>query len=168
MRVLIAFRSRYGTTEACSRSLAGQLEAETQCIDLSRRGRPDARLFDVVLIGGSIYGGKIQREVTWFCERSREPLLQRRVGLFLCCLYRGERAQGQLQAAFPPWLTAHAFASGLFGGALRHDRLSLLDRLLVRGIAHSAGDVSTVRSEAIAAMADAVNALLPGTPRGSS
>ena len=168
MRVLIAFRSRYGTTEACSRSLAEKLKAEAECVDLARSSLPDARLFDVVLIGGSIYGGKIQREVTWFCERSREPLLQRRVGLFLCCLYRGERARAQLQAAFPSWLTTHAFASGLFGGALRYDRLKLLDRLLVRGLAHPAGDVSTVRTEAIEAMADEVNALLPGLQPASS
>ena len=168
MRVLIAFRSRYGTTEACARSLAKQLEAETECVDLARRSQPDALPFDVVLIGGSIYGGKIQREVTWFCERNREALLQRRVGLFLCCLYRGERAKAQLKAAFPPWLTAHAFASGLFGGALRHDGLRLLDRILVRGLARTTGDVSTVRTEAIEAMADAVNALLPEPRRGSS
>ena len=168
MRVLIAFRSRYGTTEACSRSLAGQLKADTECVDLARRGNVDARPFDVVLIGGSIYGGKIQREVTWFCDRGREALLERRVGIFLCCLYRGERAQAQLKAAFPSWLTAHAFSSGLFGGALRYDRLRLLDRLLLRGLAHPAGDVSTVRTEAIEAMAQAVNALLPGPPRGSS
>ena len=167
MRVLIAFRSRYGTTEACSRSLAGQLKADTECVDLARRGNIDARPFDVVLIGGSIYGGKIQREVTWFCDRGREALLERRVGIFLCCLYRGERAQAQLKAAFPSWLTAHVFANGLFGGALRYDRLSFLDRLLVRGLGQPAGDVSTVRAEAIEAMAEAVNALLPGPQRGS-
>jgi menaquinone-dependent protoporphyrinogen oxidase len=167
MRVLITFRSRYGTTEACSRMLAGQLEAETECIDLAGKGKPDVSSFDVVLIGGSVYGGKIQREVAWFCERSREPLLQRRVGLFLCCLYRGERAEAQLQAAFPSWLTGHAFARGFFGGALRYDRLSLLDRLLVRGLAHPGGDVSTVSTAAIEAMARAVNALTPGPQRGS-
>jgi menaquinone-dependent protoporphyrinogen oxidase len=116
----------------------------------------------VVLIGGSIYGGTIQREVRMFCERQEELLLGRRTGLFLCCLSRGEHAQEQLLSAFPERLSAHAFARSLFGGELHYDRLTLLDKLLVRGLPRPAHGASLVDTDAISAMAEAVNAFLPG------
>lgn len=161
MKVFIGFRSKYGTTEACARALAERIKAETALADLRIRHTPDVHAFDVVLIGGSIYGGRIQREVTSFCERRGELLLKRKVGLFLCCLSQGEHAREQLQAAFPEWLAAHAFACSLFGGELRYDKLTLLDKLLVRGLPRPPHGVSLLDTDAVAAMADLVNSFLP-------
>jgi menaquinone-dependent protoporphyrinogen oxidase len=162
MKVLIAYRSKYGTTEACAHALAERMKAETTLADLRFRHVPDVRAFDVVLIGGSIYGGKVQREVTSLCESRGELLLKPKTGLFLCCLSQGEHAREQLQAAFPEWLAAHAFARSLFGGDLRYDRLTLLDRLLVRGLPRPLHGASLLDTSAIAAMADVVNSFLPG------
>ena len=159
MKVLIAYRSRYGATESCARTLAGKLSAETVVHDLGKPGRPPLDGFDAVLIGGPIYGGKIQRDIGAFCDRERERLLARKVGLFICCFFTGERAMAELQEAFPPWLTAHAFAREALGGELRIAKLSLLDRLLVRSIVHPAVDVSAIRGDAIERLAASVNAL---------
>ena len=162
MKALVAYGTRYGTTAACARELAGRLHAETACVDLGQASPPDVRGFDVVLIGGSIYGGKIQREVSWFCERNREALRERPVGLYLCCLYQGARAEAQLRDAFPQWLAAHAFAGRILGGELHYERLRLFDRLLVRSLPHPAGDVSQLHTREIDALADAANGFLPG------
>jgi menaquinone-dependent protoporphyrinogen oxidase len=161
VKVLIAYRSKYGTTETCAHALAERIKAETALADLRIRRTPDVRVFDVVLIGGSIYGGRIQREVTSFCERQGELLLKRKTGLFLCCLSQGDHAREQLQAAFPEWLAAHAFARSLFGGDLRYDRLTLLDRLLVRGLPRPPHGVSLLDTDALSAMAALVNSFLP-------
>jgi menaquinone-dependent protoporphyrinogen oxidase len=162
VKVLIAYRSKYGATETCAHALAERIQAETALADLRFRHAPDVRAFDVVLIGGSIYGGKVQREVTSFCERQEELLRERETGLFLCCLSRGEHAQAQLQSAFPGWLSAHSFARSLFGGELHADRLTLLDKVLVRGLPRPPHGASLLDTDAIAAMADAVNSFLPG------
>jgi menaquinone-dependent protoporphyrinogen oxidase len=139
------------------------VQAETVLFDLASRGAPSVESFDVVLIGGSIYGGRIQGAVTSFCERHERVLLQRSVGVFVCCLFHGEQARAQIQATFPDWLLAHAFARAHFGAALHYHRLNLLDRLLVRSLAPSTRDLELIRHEEIAELADAVNAL---TPRG--
>jgi menaquinone-dependent protoporphyrinogen oxidase len=162
VKALIAFRTRYGTTAACARQIAGRLRAESMCVDLAEGKTPDVRGFDVVLIGGSMYGGKIQREVSWFCERNQEALLGRPVGIFLCCLYQGARAEAQLREAFPPWLAEHAFAGRVLGGELHYARLRLFDRLLVQSLPHPAGNVSRVHAQEIEALAQATNAFLPG------
>jgi len=162
VRVLIVYRSKYGFTAERSRALAQRITSECTVYDLAARGVPDPRNFDVVLVGGSIYGGKIQREVSAFCDRYSPVLRERRVGLFIGCLYEGDHARAQLQAAFPDWLTGHAFAAGLFGGEIRYRDLGFLDRLLVRSVSPQFVDLSRRKPEALQAMADAVNALPPG------
>jgi menaquinone-dependent protoporphyrinogen oxidase len=159
VKVLIAYRSRYGATESCARILAARIDSETVILDLRGTHHPSLEGFDVVLLGGSIYGGRIQREIPAFCDRERERLLSRKVGLFLCCFYTGERGMAELQEAFPPWLTAHAFDREILGGELLLKRLSLLDGLLVRSLVHPARDVSAIRRDAIEGLAAAVNAL---------
>jgi menaquinone-dependent protoporphyrinogen oxidase len=156
--VLIVFRSKYGTTAACARELAAGIGGDIEVADLARARVPPLGGFDTVLIGASIYGGKVHRSVTAFCEREQELLRQRRVGLFLCCLYRGERAAAQLRAAFPEWLAAHAFTRELFGGALHVDRLTLGDRILVQALQSPLSDVQLIDHRAIARMAEAVRA----------
>ena len=157
MKVLIAYRSRYGATESCARALAGKISAETVLHDLRAAGRPPLSGFDLVLVGGSIYGGKIQREIEPFCDRERERLLSKRVGLFICCFYQGERGMAELSAAFPPWLSAHAFAREILGGELSMHKLSFMDRLLVRSLVHPARDIQAIQKDAIDRLARAVN-----------
>jgi menaquinone-dependent protoporphyrinogen oxidase len=160
--VLIVYRSKYGCTERCCRELARQIGAESVIVDLASRRVPDVRDFGAVLIGGSIYGGKVQRQVASFCDRRETDLRNVPVALFICCLYEGEHARAQLKAAFPDWLTAHAFATAVFGGELRYQGLTLLDKVLVRSVSPVSKDVSHLRPEAVRAMADTVNALGSG------
>ena len=157
MKTLIAYRSKYGTTAACARALGQRIGAQTVIADLASPPWPNAAEFDVVLIGGSIYSGRIQREVRVFCDRHRDDLLRRRVGLFLCCMYQGEHALAQLKGAYPGWLSAHAFGAGLFGGELHHARLSLLDKLLLLGLPRASQEVLQIDESAIESMAAAVN-----------
>ena len=161
MKVLIAYRTRYGTTESCARRIGQLLSAEVVLHDLRAPGTPALEGFGAVLIGGSIYGGRVQREVSSFCERQQQRLSAVPVGLFICCFFEGEKGMAELNAAFPPWLTAHAFSRELLGGALRLDRLTVPDRLLVRCLMRPPRDVSSVREEAIERLAAAVTGL-PG------
>ncbi len=159
MRTLIAYRTKYGTTAACARRIAEKIGGDVALADLADARDLNPREYEVVIVGGSIYAGKIQRRVVSFCEKHRSILLQRRVGIFLCCLYEGEEALMQLQSAFPDWLLAHAFTRVLPGGEVHYDRLTFLDRLLVRGLPHRTGDFSRMRPEALDDLAVAVKSL---------
>jgi menaquinone-dependent protoporphyrinogen oxidase len=164
--VLIAYCSKYGTTARCARILAERITGQTELVDLRAVRDPDVARFDVILIGGSVYGGKIQRQVPAFCERNRDALLRRHAGIFLCCLSHGERAAAQVQGAFPEWLLAHAFARCLPGGELRYSSLTLADRILVRGLTRSLTDRSLLKIDALESLGDAVNGL-PSLPAAS-
>lgn len=159
MRTLIAYRTKYGTTASCARQLAGMIGGEVTVHDLAASPPPDVAAQDVVLIGGSIHAGKIQRQVVSFCEKNRSLLLARRVGLFLCCLFTGEEASIQMQSAFPDWLLAHAFARAFPGGEVHYGRLTFLDRLLVRSLPHPEGDFSRMNPAALEELAAASKAV---------
>jgi menaquinone-dependent protoporphyrinogen oxidase len=158
MRTLIVYRSKYGTTAACARQLAEKIGGEVTVVDLAETRSPDVAPYDVVLVGGSIHAGKIQRQVVSFCEKNRAALLSRKAGVFLCCLFTGEEAAIEMQSAFPDWLLAHAFARVFPGAEIHYSRLTLVDRFLVRGLLHPPGDVSRLNPAALDELAAAARA----------
>lgn len=164
MRALIAYCTKYGTTASCARQLAEKFGGDVTVVDLANARALDVQAYDLVLIGGSIHAGKIQRRVVSFCERNRPTLLARKVGVFLCCLLTGEEAVVQMQSAFPDWLLAHAAARAFPGGEIHYGRLTLIDRLLVRSLPHPPGDVSRLNPAALDELAAAVKAAAGSVP----
>ena len=158
MRTLIAYRTKYGTTAACARRLAEKIGGEVTVVGLAKGRSPDVTPYDVVLVGGSIHAGKIQRQVVSFCEKNRAALLSRKAGLFLCCLFTGEEAAIQMQSAFPDWLLAHAFARAFPGAEIHYGRLTLIDRILVGSLPHPPGDISRLNPAALDELAAAAKA----------
>ena len=159
MKMLIVYRSKYGAVASCARALAQRIKADTVVADLAQRPWPDPGGFDAVLIGGSIYTGRIQREVRGFCEGNRQALLSCPVGLFICCMYQGDQAQAQLQGAYPQWLSSRAFVARSLGGELHRAKLSLIDRFLLLGLPRSTMDVLAIDPAAMEAVAAACGGL---------
>lgn len=160
MRTLVVYSTKYGTTRSCAEEIARQLPGETRVADMKRERIRSLEGYDAVVIGGAIYAGKVMSGVPRFCDRHREELLQRGVGLFICCLYDGETAQSELDGAFPPWLNAHALVRRPVGGAVQFEKLKVIDRYLVGKIAHITADVRTVKDEELTAIADQVGGYL--------
>jgi len=144
VNVLIAYASKYGAVKKIAGLIAERLPGAPRVISLRDGEHADLSQFDVVLVGGSIYAGKVIKEIPAFCDRYREQLLGRQVGLFLSCLYEGETAEAQLREAFPPWLSAHAFGSYLVGGEIVLGRLRFFDRVIVKKVANLTGDVHKI------------------------
>jgi menaquinone-dependent protoporphyrinogen oxidase len=126
--------------------------------DLARRPWPDPAAFEAVLVGGSVYGGKVQPRVTAFCEAHEAALRGRPSGVFLCCLSRGSHAESQMEDSFPRWLLEAAVIRSLPGGRLAPSRLTILDRLLVRSVPRPPGEVDQLDSPEIARLAAAMTA----------
>ncbi len=155
MKALIVYTTRYGTTAACARMLAEAMPRGADLADLRDAASPGLEGRELVLIGGPIYGGRIHQRVPRFCERNREALLARKVGLFVCCFYSGERARAELAESFPAWLTGHAFAALPLGGAVRQADLGPVERFLFRRIAGTDEDLDRIDHAAVAELAAA-------------
>ncbi|WP_160720115.1 flavodoxin domain-containing protein [Isachenkonia alkalipeptolytica] len=83
MKTLIAYRTKYGTTRKAAEKIAKRLPGEVDLLDLKEEKVSDVCIYDVILIGASVYGGNIQREVRSFFDQHREDLIVRPYGLFI-------------------------------------------------------------------------------------
>ena len=132
METLIAYSTTLGCTEQCASKLKEDLGEGVEMVRISRRRRYNFQDYNTIIIGGSIHEGMIQRSVFKFCENNLEVLLQKQVGLFICCMDPDANEQELIDRAFPEKLVKHALASGFFGGELNIKKMNLLQKIMTR------------------------------------
>jgi len=157
MATLIIYSTKHGCTEKCALSLAGKLLDEVKLHNLKDTPQPDLTPYDTVVIGGSIYVGKIQKELQHYCRENLPELLKKRLGLFICCMYEGEVAQKQLLEAFPPEMVEQAVVMAAFGGEFVLEKMGLLEKMIVKKVAKVEHSVSKLSGERIEHFAAAMN-----------
>lgn len=90
MRVLIAYGSRYGSTEEIASRLAGFLGeegVEATVLDVKKnRSWPSLEGYDGVIVGSGVKISKWMREPLAFLRRKADELEGRRLALFVSCL----------------------------------------------------------------------------------
>jgi menaquinone-dependent protoporphyrinogen oxidase len=148
MSTLIAFSTRHGCTEDAAQMLAEHLNGDVTFVNLKKNGKPDLSEYETVIIGGSIHVGKIQSHVRKFIEKNMEVLLEKRTGLYVCCMEE-ERAQEQFDNAYPVELRKNAAALGIFGGAFNFERMNFLERKIVQKVANTSQSVFKIDKEEI-------------------
>jgi len=160
MKTLIVFCSSHGTTEKAVGLLSEHIEGEILSVDLKREKTIfDLNNFDTIIIGGSIHAGAIQRKIKQFIQKHHDVLLEKNVGLFLCCFREGETAIQQFNDAFPQDLRKNSVAMGLFGGELLVSKMNFFERKVVKKVDGITADQSHLDMEAIYEFATRLNRL---------
>jgi menaquinone-dependent protoporphyrinogen oxidase len=152
MKTLIVYGSRYGCTENCAKVLKEKMDGEVDLYHVKERFIPDLSGYDNVIIGGSIYEGRIQRQVRQFCEKNLDQLMEKNVGLFVCGLQNGERAEVELMLSYPHELIEKAVAVEFIGGEIHLERMNFFDKFILKIVSKqdksfSYQDISTVSYE---------------------
>lgn len=155
MSTLIAYASKYGFTKACAERLAKQLGEKVDMMDLNSQ-RPDLALYDKVIVGGSIYAGRIRRPTARFCSENLNTLKEKKLGLFICGMADGNDAQKQLESSFPKELLSAAIAKESFGGEYDFSKMNFLERFIIKKISGSDKNQSRMMEENIARFADQI------------
>ncbi len=83
MKTLIAYGTKYGTTRKAAEKIAEKIPEAVDMVNLKEEKINDVCSYDVILIGASVYGGNIQREVRSFFDQHKEDLVARPYGLFI-------------------------------------------------------------------------------------
>jgi len=148
MSTLIAFASKYGFTKTCAEILAKKLEGKVDICDL-RSNHPDLTKYDKVIIGGSIYAGKIRKPVKSFCSDNQNTLKDKKTGLFICGMAKEDDAQKQLESSFPKELFATAAAKGFFGGECNYNKMNFIEKFIMKKITGSDQSQSRIAEENI-------------------
>lgn len=165
MNTLIVYATRYGCSESCAKILSGKLQGKVDIHNLKEGQAVNLSQYEKVIIGGSIYVGKIQKEVSEFCAKHLEELKQKKVGLYVCGMLK-EKAEIELNDNFPTELLKYAVAKEFFGGKFNFKKMNIFVKFIVKNITKTDKtlpkmdqnkEISTVSEEIIDRFAQSMN-----------
>ncbi len=159
MSTLIVYASKYGCTERCAKLLSKELNDKVDLINLNNIKVIDFSKYDKVIIGGSIYIGRIQKEVTEFCAKNLDRLKEKRIGLFICGMQEGEMINTELNQNFPSELLKIAEVKSHFGGEFIFNKMNFMEKLIVKKISKLTSDKSNILEDNIYKFAQKMNSI---------
>lgn len=142
MKGIIIYSTKHGSVEKCAEILKSKLNTDVILVNVKKENVPNLDNFDTVMIGGSIYMGKIQKEISEFCLENLNKLKDKKIGLFTCCMRNGELAEEQLNNTFPQELVSSAVAKKYFGGEFRFKKMNFLEKFIVKMVTKSDNNLS--------------------------
>jgi len=154
MKTLIIYATNHGSTAQASLMIQDRIGGDVTVLDVKDDPKHELVPYEMVLVGGSIHAGGIQRRIKKFCEVNESELLEKRLGLFVSCMYEGDKARDQFEQAFPASLREHATAHGYFGGILDFEKMNFIERAIVKKVEGVTETVRKVDQSAIDAFAD--------------
>lgn len=132
MKVLIIYSTKYGTSEKCAKLLKDKLNGEVELINISKNSEVDLSKCDKIIIGGPIYMGTMQNKITEFCNANIETLKNKKVALFACSMFGGEKGEENMKNNFSNELKNIVVSMKLFGGELNIDKMKFIDKVITK------------------------------------
>lgn len=130
MKTLIVYATKYGSAAKCAQLIKQKCNGEVEVVDLRLMKDVAIGVFDTIIIGGSIYAGRIQKEVSEFCSQYLEELKQKKLGLYINCMNE-EAAQTQLHTVFPKELIDIAVAKASLGGEYNFSKMNFIEKMII-------------------------------------
>lgn len=149
MKTIILYMSKDGTTKKVAKMLTELLMSDVEMINLRKNPNPDISYADMIVIGGSIHMGMIQKRIRKYCEKNEDVLIAKPLGLFICCMEKGETAQHQLANAFPKHLRLHAKAIAMPGGELLMGKMNFIEKVMVKKVVPDTWSCHSIKKEAV-------------------
>jgi Flavodoxin len=154
MKSIIIYSTKYGCTEKAAKLLKSKMAGETLTVNLMKEKVPPIGEYDTVILGGSIYIGRIQKELTNYINRNISELLNKKIGLFICAGSPDEGARAkELETSFPAELYGHAISKEVFGSEICFEKLGFFDKKIlsmVQGSKESSYNLSEEKIESFA------------------
>ena len=152
-KTIIIYATKHGTTKKISDILKKKLKEkkdETEIVNVKDMKDYNLRVFDRVIIGGSIHAGQIQGTIKKFCKEQEEILKEKELGLFITCMIEDTKKQEeQLENAYPKELQEKSKAKGILGGEFLFEKMNFIEKLMVKIIAKTNKTKSKINHEEI-------------------
>lgn len=150
MKSIIIYTTKYGTAEKAAKLLMQKLGSPVTLVNLMKEKAPSLSEYDCVILGGSVYVGKVQKELTDYINKNLAELLKKQVGLFVCAAQEPEVAIQELEASYPAELCQLAVAKANLGYEFDFNKMSFMDRTITKMIAKTKESKFALSEEAIA------------------
>lgn len=158
MKSIIIYTTKYGSVEKAAKLLKPKLNGQVDLLNLAKEKAPNLDGYDNVILGGSIYAGKVQKKLSDYITQNLPLLLKKRVGLFICAGQPEPVGTQELQSSFPPELVTAAAVKEVFGYEYNLEKLNFIDKLAIRVIAKVKTSKFALSEETIDRFARTMNA----------
>ncbi|ERJ11989.1 flavodoxin domain-containing protein [Haloplasma contractile] len=151
MKILIVYATKYGSTTKATLKLKEALNEEVSIVNIMENSLlPKLQNYDCVILGGSIYMGKIQKQIRNYVDANLSQLMTKRIGLFICAgsPNKSDREQ-EFVNAFPKKLYDHAVCKSLFGYQIDYEKMKWHDKFIMRIVSKSKESVFELSEEVI-------------------
>jgi menaquinone-dependent protoporphyrinogen oxidase len=142
MNALVAFGTKYGSTEKVATEIATTLSSvgvEAEVLDLRSKKMEALSSYQLVVIGSGIVVGSWSKEAQRFLEENKDTLKGKKVALFACC---GDIEFKKDQAA--EWKQKYVtdvgakygidpVSTALFGGVIDFEQYGFMVKAIMRG-----------------------------------
>lgn len=158
MKTLIVYATKYGSAEKAAEKLKEKLQGDVTLINVMEEIPPALEEFVNVILGGSIYMGKVQQKLISFIKSNISELMKKRVGIYICAaLNPQEKVMRELYEAFPELLYNKALAREVFGYEFHFEKMGFIERKMTSSIMGIKNSVSKLDEEAIESFARVMN-----------
>lgn len=144
MNTLIVYGTKYGCAEKCAVELSKEINGKVNLVNLKENNKIALTNYDYVIIGGSAYIGKIQKEVIEFMNQNLNELINKEIGLFICGAQEGEAMEKEIVENFPAELLKKAKSVKNFGGAFDFKKMNFMEKAIVKKIVKVTSDKSDI------------------------
>lgn len=159
MNTLVVYASKYGCAEKCAKMVANKLKDNVDLINLKDTKNVDFSKYDKVIIGGSIYIGKIQKEVTEFCSKYLDVLKNKSIGLFICGMQEDAAIEAEINTNFPQELLKIAQAKEHLGGEFIFEKMNFFEKMIVKKVSKITSNKSNVLEDNISKLVQLMNSI---------
>ena len=135
MRSLILFGSKYGTTETCANKLKGYMGGEVDVLNINNSTNISLDEYDNIIIGSPVYAGMFNKDIKNFIEANKSKLINKRLGLFMCCMSDDKRVAQQFKENLPQEILERAKVKENFGGEFKFSKMNFFEKMIIKMIA---------------------------------
>lgn len=135
MKTLIVFGTKSGTTEKCAHKIQSAMaSAEADVVDIRKLKNGDLAAYDTVVLGTSVYMGRINGKLRRFLTQNAQALMGKKLHLFVCSLAQGEEGVAELHKQISDDLFRHAIQVTHLGCEANYERLNPFYRSIMKKI----------------------------------
>lgn len=158
MKTLIIYATKYGSAEKAAEKLKEKLQGEVTLVNIMKNTVPELEQYDNIILGGSIYMGKVQKQLSNYIKYNLSELLNKRTGLFICAaLNHEEKVMKELRDSFPETLYEKALAKEAFGYEFYFEKMGFIEKKMTSSIMGFKESVSRLKEETIESFANVMN-----------
>lgn len=141
MNTLIVYATKYGTTQTCAEKIHAHIEADIRPI--STINQVILSDYDRIIIGSSVYIGRIRRPMIKFIKKNQAELLKKSLHLFLCSGDSKDFSELMGPIAKKAEQKVH------FGSEIKASEMNWFDRYVMKKVSGELKDTSSLNDDAI-------------------